>query len=223
MPDANRKHIDNGFFISLEGAEGAGKSTQAKRLAELLESRGYDVHLTREPGGTPLGEELRRLLKHVPGDDAPCPEAELLLMAASRAQLVRQVILPFLHRGGIVVCDRFADSTTVYQGYVRNLDSACIESLHELATAGRWPDITLLLDVDTEAGLQRTRVRAETGQRTDRFEREPYDFHRRVREGFLKLAEAHRDRIRVVAAEQSEEDVHKRIAETVLSVLEQLQ
>ena len=223
MADASDKRISGGFFISLEGPEGGGKSTQAKRLAESLRTRGYDVLQTREPGGTPLGEELRRLVKHLPESDAPCPEAELLLITASRAQLVQHVITPFLEQGGIVVCDRFADSTTVYQGFVRGLDMDCVRMLHTLTVRGRWPDLTLLLDIDTETSFKRTQTRISGQQATDRFENEGPTFHRRVRQGFLNLARSDQERFRIIQAREAPDAVHQVIMETVDSALARLQ
>lgn len=215
------KKIDGGFFLSLEGPEGAGKSTHAKSLAATLRKRGYKVYETREPGGTVLGEELRHLVKHICGADAPCPEAELLLMAASRAQLVQKKILPFLEGGGIVVCDRFADSTTVYQGFARNLDMTFIQKLHILTTKGRWPDLTMILDIDVEESFKRSSRRAAGNSESipDRFEDEGHSFHHAVRNGFLKLAEAEPERIIVIPANDSESAVNQRIMDVVNRVI----
>ena len=213
-----RRTIPNGLFITLEGPEGGGKTTQASRLAGALRQRGFEVCETREPGGTPLGEELRSLVKHFGGPGAVCPEAELLLFGASRAQLMRAVILPHLARGGAVVCDRFADSTTVYQGFVRGLDPEFIERLHRLTVGERWPDLTLLLDVDASAGLRRTAARSQASQ-FDRLEAEPREFHDRVRDGFLRLADAHPARIRVVDAGEAPDQVHRQMMEVVDRVI----
>jgi len=212
------KYVDGGFFISLEGSEGVGKSTQARMLAQALRREGYAVRETREPGGTVLGEELRRLLKHLTGDDAPCPEAELLMMGASRAQLVRQVILPFLQTGGIVICDRFADSTAVYQGFARGLKPELIEHMQRAVTRQRWPDLTLILDLETEEGLKRSHLRA-AGAPLDRFDGESREFHRAVRKGFLELAARHPERIRVIPAAGSETEVHLRLLEAAENAL----
>lgn len=210
----------DGFFISLEGVEGAGKSTQARLLAEALRTRGRQVLETREPGGTAVGEELRHVLKHAREPGELCPETELLLMCASRAQLLHQVIRPFLAHGGIVVCDRFADSTTVYQGCARGLDPDFIARVHAFVTGGRWPDLTLLLDLDVQAGLRRALGRTETGRpTTDRFEAESAAFHQRVRRGFLDLAAQQPDRFRVIPADRPADAIHQHILHEVLHAL----
>jgi dTMP kinase len=195
-----------GFFISLEGPEGAGKSTQGKLLVAELTRRGYEVLALREPGGTGLGEELRRVVKH--HDGPVCSEAELLIFSASRVQLMREVILPHLEKGGVVVCDRFADSTTAYQGYGRGLDLDMIRSLHEVAVCGRWPDLTLLLDLPVRDGFERTRKRAEG---SDRMEDAGLEFHNKVRSGYLALAVAEPWRVRAVRADGSPDEVSVRI------------
>jgi len=203
-----------GLFITFEGPEGAGKSTQISLLADVLRSRGRHVLTTREPGGTPLGEELRRLVKHFDGPDGVSPEAELLMFGASRAQLMRRVILPHLAEGGVVLCDRFADSTTVYQGLARGLDAAFIERLHEFTLGHRWPDLTILLDVPVEVGFARAHARSAGGP-TDRIEAESRAFHEAVRQGFLTLAKRHPERFRVLSGEAEPAAIHARILETV--------
>ncbi|HEY7676676.1 MAG TPA: dTMP kinase [Candidatus Methylomirabilis sp.] len=196
-----------GFFLTLEGVEGSGKSTQQTLLARRLRGAGHAVLEVREPGGTPLGESLRRLLLHTPGA-APTAPAELFLYLASRAQLAAEVIGPALAGGQVVLCDRYADSTSAYQGYGRGMDLELIARLNRLATAGVWPDLTVLLDLDPAAGLARLAGRpgAESGAAgsdgLDRFEREALAFHRRVRDGYLALARAHPDRFLVVDAAQ---------------------
>jgi len=209
------KTLENGFFITLEGPEGAGKSTQASLMADALTRRGYDVRLTREPGGTPLGEELRRLIKHFGQPGAVCPAAELLMFGASRAQLTQDVIRPHLLSGGVLVCDRFADSTTVYQGAARGLDPGFIERMHAFTIGGRWPDLTLLLDLEVATGLRRTRGRAAAGPPRDRIEAESEAFHAAVREGFLQLAGQRPSRVRVIDADASVDEVNQRIMEVV--------
>ena len=207
-----------GIFITLEGPEGAGKSTQIDRLSTALTAQGRDVLCTREPGGTALGEELRRLIKHFGKPGEVCPEAELLMFGASRAQLMREVIVPHLRTGGVVISDRFADSTTVYQGIARKLDPDFIERMHALTLSGRWPDLTLLLDLEPSAGLSRTRGRR--GQAApDRIEAESGEFHEAVRAGFLKLAEAHPERIKIIRADAPPDEVHEHIMEVVGRVL----
>ncbi|MCJ8330669.1 MAG: dTMP kinase [Lentisphaeria bacterium] len=205
----------SGLFITFEGPEGAGKSTQIQLLKAHLESEGHDVLCTREPGGTKIGEELRHLVKHVEGDDAPCVESELLIFAASRAQLVQKLILPHLEKDGIVLCDRFADSTTAYQGYARGYDLEKIQILHGIATAGRWPDITILMDITAEKSFERRESRGGT----DRFEEEGRQFHEAVRDGFLKLNDLHKDRFHLIDAAGSIDDLQKQIRGIVANAL----
>jgi dTMP kinase len=167
-----------GLFISFEGGEGCGKSTQARHLAAALEQRGYDVVLTYEPGGTPLGEELRRCLKRS-REGGLTAEAELLLFGAARSQLTKTVILPSLMRGSVVVCDRYSDSTTAYQGYGRMLPMPTVASVNRLADGGLRPNLVILLDMDPTKALERKR------RWRDRFEGESSEFHERVRGGYL--------------------------------------
>jgi len=189
-------------FITFEGPEGSGKSTQIGRAAEYLAARGCRVLLTREPGGTPIADQLRRVL--LAADNAAItPLAELFLYCAARAQHVAEKIKPALARGEIVLCDRFADSTWAYQGYARGLGVELVDRLNETATDGLRPDLTLLFDLPVEQGLTRAVARAERlaeHRREDRFEREDLAFHRRLREGFLRLAELHPERFRVIDA-----------------------
>ncbi|MFW5893800.1 MAG: dTMP kinase [Verrucomicrobiota bacterium] len=214
------KPTSKGFFITFEGPEGAGKTTQAQLLVGALEEAGWDVILLREPGGCPLAEELRGLLKHFgqPGD--VCAEAELLMFGAARAQLMRQIILPHLSRGGIVVCDRFADSTTVYQGMARKLAAQFIENLHEFVIENRWPDLTFLLDLTVEETLARTGRRQTKTDLPDRMENEDRDFYQAVRNGFLRLARAEPNRFRIVEAKQPVEEIHQRIIKEALCALD---
>ena len=204
--------MDNGLFITFEGPEGAGKSTQVELLADKFRGEGRDVLLTREPGGTYIGEEVRRLVKEVKGEDGACDETELLLFSASRAQLVRRIIQPHLEKGGVVICDRFADSTTAYQGYARGWDLATINQMHEIAVAGRWPDLTLVLDLTLEVGTARRVAReSETATEPDRLELESNLFHEKVRQGFLSIATLNPDRVKVINAAQSVEAVNRDI------------
>lgn len=202
---------NTGLFITFEGVEGAGKSTQCRLLADALRARGREVLVTREPGGTPLGEEIRTLVKHFQGPGGIVPEVELLLFCAARAQIMRREILPLLERGGAVVCDRFADSTAVYQGFARGLDLGVIRTLREFATAGRMPDLTFVLDLDPDAGLARTKSRGNANAHTDRFEQEGRDFHKTIRDGFLKLADAEPARFRVLPAALPPDELHRRV------------
>jgi dTMP kinase len=184
-----------GRFITLEGPEGAGKTVLARRLAEALEQRGHAVRLTREPGGTPLGERVRALLlERLSGDLAIDARADALLFNAARAQLVAEVIRPALEAGEVVLCARFADSTLAYQGYGAGLPIDQLRAIADVATGGLAPDLTVLLDVDPEVGLRRKAPGAR-----NRFEASfDLDFHRRVRAGFLELAGQEPERWRVV-------------------------
>lgn len=205
-----------GKFITLEGPEGAGKSTQAKLLAEVLAARGIGYILTREPGGTPLAEELRRLVKHFKSDrEEITPESELFLMNAARSQHVQYKILPALNAGKWVICDRFSDSTLAYQGFARGMDMAGIKSVIRMA-AGCCPiDRTLLFDLPPEAGFRRAERRASTAGNYDRFELAGGEFHRKVRQGFLALAEEEPARFRVIRADQAIHEVHADVLEAV--------
>ena len=182
-----------GAFITLEGVEGCGKSTQAARLRTRLEQSGRDVLLTREPGGPPVAEAIRAILLD-PAHTGMEAVTELLLYEAARAEHVAKTIRPALERGAVVLCDRFADSTTAYQGAGRRLDGAAVRNLHNVATGGLRPDLTLVLDVAPGVGLQRARDKGPA----DRIERESLEFHTRVREGFMKLAEEEPNRVHVV-------------------------
>ena len=181
--------VTRGRFISFEGPEGSGKTTQARHLVAALEARGLTVHYTREPGGTLLGESIRGLLQHNVAGEPPCDESEVLLFAASRAQLVRQVILPALEAGEWVVCDRFADSTTAYQGYGRGFPVERMLEINAFAIGEAVPDRTFLLDVEVATGFERLAERQKNGgAAADRIELEAREFHERVRAGYLKLA-----------------------------------
>jgi len=209
-----------GKFITLEGPEGSGKSTHARRLVAQLQDAGYSVVIAREPGGTSVGEAVRHLLQHDAGGEGMAAEAELFLFMASRAQLVRQVIAPALAEGVCVVCDRFADSTTAYQGYARGCDVEKILALNDLATGGLVPDLTILLDVDVKAGFERLRQRnLRDGVEKDRIERETLCFHERVRSGYLELARRWPQRIRVVNAARDEDAVQVDIWELAQDVI----
>ena len=207
----------NGLFITFEGPEGAGKTTQMIRLRDTLTEKGHCVVLTREPGGTVLGEKLRHLIKHFDAPEGVAPEAELLMFGASRAQHMRCIITPHLAMGGVVLCDRFADSTTVYQGVARGLDPAFISAMHRFTVGDCWPDLTLLLDLDVDAGSARAHHR--NGTASDRIEDEPRAFHEAVRQGFLDLARREPERIKVIDANGSPDLVHARILEVVNRVV----
>lgn len=195
-----------GKFITFEGIDGCGKSTQAKLLAEKLMAAGKRVVLTREPGGTPLAERVREAL--LSQESKPSSQAELLLFLAARAQSVADVVEPALESGAWVVCDRFSDSTFAYQGYGRGMDVATLEKLDAFATSGLKPDLTILLDLDREASKSRIAIREEAAKsEADRIEQAGEAFHERVREGFLKLAKRDFSRIATIEASQSVEEV----------------
>ncbi len=203
-----------GFFITFEGGEGSGKSTQLARLLTALRADGWDALETQDPGGTPAGREIRRVLLD-PAQSGLAPLAELLLYEASRAQLVAEVIRPALAAGRVVLCDRFTDSTVAYQGHGRGLDLALIERLNGLAAGGLVPDCTFLLDVDPAVGLDRVRLRTAA----DRLEGEALAFHQRVRQGFLALARREPERVVVLDAAAPAEEIARRIRRRVSAVL----
>jgi len=200
--------------VTLEGPEGAGKTTQGRLLVEHLRAQGYDVLWVREPGGTALGERIRALLLD-PQFREMSPRTEMLLFAASRAQLVDEVIEPALRQGRLVVCDRYVDASLAYQGVGRRLGVDLVRSVNDAATRGLRPDLTLLLDIDPASGLRRARAETESGGGGDRLEQEGLAFHIRVREGFLALARNEPQRIRVIDARGSVEDVQREVRQVV--------
>lgn len=208
-----------GVLITFEGGEGSGKTTQVKALANALRAQGLQVVDTRDPGGTPVGKEIRGLL--LGREYGPMAAAcELFLYEASRAQLVQEVVGPALREGRIVLSDRFTDSTTAYQGYGRGLDLGMIRHLNALASDGLAPDLTLLLDLDPRAGLERAGRSASTGRgRRDRIEAEELAFHRRVREGYLALARAEPGRIRVIDALGGMAEIERTVRAEVAGLL----
>jgi dTMP kinase len=199
------------MFITLEGPDGSGKSHQAVALAQFLSQAGYDVLLTRDPGSTSIGDQIREILSNL-DNTAMHPRTETLLFLAARAQLVEQVISGHLNKGGVVVCDRYADSTLAYQGYGHQNDLDQIQYLIAYATSGLKPQLTLLLDLDIELGLQR-RARGGDWNRLDAYELE---FHRRVRYGYHQLAETEPNRWVTIDASQSSEKVQAAIQKVVL-------
>lgn len=208
------------LFISFEGIEGSGKTTQIQLLANQLESLGYDVLITREPGGCPIADQIRHILLH-PENDRLVPDAELLLYAAARAQHVAEVITPALKQGKIVLCDRFCDATLAYQGYARGLDLQLVLQLNDLAAGTCRPHLTLLLDMHPDQGLHRAQSRnaVAAGPAEGRFEQESLIFHSKVREGYLALAQQEPLRIKVIDATGNHEQVAKRIWQTTSSFL----
>jgi dTMP kinase len=203
--------LPHGVFITFEGTEGCGKTTQIQRLAERLEKAGEPVLLTREPGGTPLGETIRNLIKFADEGKDMTPESELLLFAASRAQLVRRVILPALEEGKWVIADRFLDSTTVYQGVARRIDFEAVRAINEFAAGPRLPDVTFLLDLDPAEARRRLLRRPRPLGALDRMEQMPPDFYEAVREGYLSLAREDPDRFRVIQASRPVDSVTEEI------------
>jgi dTMP kinase len=200
-----------GYFITIEGPDGAGKTTQLKMLRDYLLGKGYEVILTREPGGTSLAEKIRNLLLD-PASGEICPVAEALLYAASRAQHVAEVILPSLQQGKIVLCDRFVDSSIVYQGLGRGIEPQAIIDINHFATQGITPDLTILLDLTPEQGMARLAKRnKEKSQELDRLEQESLEFYHKVRQGYLDLAKTSPERYKVIEADDSIENIQQRI------------
>lgn len=201
--------MQRGKFFTFEGSEGCGKSTQIQRFVSMLETAGIEVLQTREPGGTPAGEKIRQLLQFDADADDLTDESELLLFAASRAQLVRKMIEPALEAGKWVVADRFFDSTTVYQGVGRGLDLGAVKEINAFAVGGTVPDLTFLLDLDVEIG--HSRAVAASGEAEDRMESNPLEFFESVRQGYLRLAEEDPGRIVVIDASASIDEVTEEI------------
>lgn len=213
-----RRHQSSGFFITFEGGEGAGKSTQITRLADKLVAAGYDVVVTREPGGSPGAEAVRHVL--LSGAAEPFgPKMEALLFAAARSDHIEQVIRPAVERGAIVLCDRFLDSTRVYQGVTGGLDPEFVLALEEVSVDGTIPDMTLILDLDPALGLQRAQARRGEGV-ADRFEKETLAIHQRRREAYLAIAEAEPERCIVIDASGSAEQVEMVITAAVAAALD---
>jgi dTMP kinase len=211
--------MSRGLFITFEGVDGCGKSTQAVKLFERLRAEGREVILTREPGGTNVGVEIRRLLLDARAHEPLADRAEALLFAADRAQHVATRIRPALERGGIVICDRFADSTRAYQGHGRLADLSVIESLIALATDGLSPDLTLLFDLPVAEAQARLARRENTGEAPDRLDTETAAFHERVRQGFLTVADREPNRFQVIDARASVESLHETVFRSVKSLL----
>ena len=207
----------NGLFITFEGGEGCGKSTQITALKARLEAMGKTVVQTREPGGTPLGESVRSLLQYDDAGQGMSSEAELLLFAASRAQHVRELIAPAIAEGQIVLCDRFLDSTTVYQGVARAIDSKKVDTINQFAIGDTKPDLTILIDLPPEIGL--ARVHARNDGKLDRMEKEAIEFFQAVRQGYLDLAKSEPKRFLVLDGSQSVEELETQIWQRVKATL----
>ena len=206
-----------GLFITFEGGEGCGKSTQIAALKARLEDMGKTVVQTREPGGTALGESVRNLLQYDDAGQGMSPEAELLLFAASRAQHVRELVAPAIAEGQIVLCDRFLDSTTVYQGVARAIDSKKVDTVNQFAIGDTMPDLTILIDLPPEIGL--ARVHARSDGKLDRMENEAIEFFQAVRQGYLDLAKSEPKRFLVLDGSQTVEELETQIWQRVGATL----
>ena len=209
------------MFITLEGIEGSGKTTQIRRLVEFLEDKGVDCVTTRQPGGTQIGENIRSILLD-PANSALEPLAELLLYMADRAQHINELIRPALKHGKTVVCDRYFDATMVYQGFARGLSIELIGKLHQLLFDDLKPDVTLLLDLSPQVGLERAWQQLNNGQRSgdeSRFEAEAVAFHEKVRAGYLELARFEPERFRIIDAAQTQNEVFAAMRKIVSSFL----
>jgi len=203
--------MSRGAFITFEGSEGCGKSTQVRRLATRLEQAGLRVLVTREPGGTAIGEKIRDLLQFAPESFAMTPETELLLFEASRSQLVRETIRPALEQGSVVISDRFFDSTTVYQGVARKLEPDIVALLNDFAVGADRPDLTIILDVDIATARARMLRRVRPLVAIDRMEQEPIEFYERVSQGYRDLASREPERIRLLDGSRSPDEVESEI------------
>ncbi|RKX48331.1 MAG: dTMP kinase [Thermotogae bacterium] len=196
------------MFVSFEGIDGSGKSTQVKLFIEYLERTGYEYLIIREPGGTRAGEDIRKILLH--HDYQLFPETELLLFMASRSQIVREIIFPALKMGKIVIADRFLDSSVAYQGYGRGLGVEMVKRLNELATGNLKPDLTFLIDIQPEDAEKRKRAQ----EKNDKIERESLEFFKRVREGYLEIAKAEPERVKLIDGRDNLELIHDNIVKT---------
>ncbi|TSA55025.1 MAG: dTMP kinase [Planctomycetaceae bacterium] len=211
-----------GFFITFEGIEGCGKTTQIKMGGEYLSSKNIPFIITEEPGGIPLGLEIRKILLNE-SSFAICAESEVFLFSAARAQHVRDVILPTLKEKKIVLCDRFSDATIAYQGFGRGLDVPFIQKINETSTGRLKPDMTLLFDTPVEVGLKRAMKRIsrlEGVSREDRFEREALNFHEKVREGYLSLARNEPERFRIIDGTKSIDEVHREVCSHISALID---
>jgi len=204
------------FFITFEGVEGSGKTTQIQRLKKYLTQKGIPCKITREPGGCPIGEKVRKILLN-PDHREMVPMSELLLYEAARAQHVNDMIKPFLKKGGVILCDRFNDATLAYQGYGRRIDLKWIEDLNHLSSQGIRPDVTFLLDCPSDVGLKRAlqRNRALKQEKEERFEKEEIQFHRRVRKGYLAIAKKEPRRVKVIDTREGADKVFEKIRRIV--------
>lgn len=212
--------MSRGAFITFEGSEGCGKSTQVRRLATRLEERGVRTLVTREPGGTAIGEKIRELLQFAPESFAMTPETELLLFEASRSQLVREMIAPALAQGTTVISDRFFDSTTVYQGVARKLAPEIVETLNAFAVGDARPDVTFILDVDVRTARERMLRRVRPVEVKDRMEQEPIEFYESVCAGYRELAKGDPARFIVIDGAQTADAIEEQIWNLVQSKID---
>jgi dTMP kinase len=211
------------LFITFEGVEGSGKTSQIQRLKKYLTQKGIPCKVTREPGGCPIGEKVRKILLD-PDHREMVPATELLLYEAARVQHVKEVLKPLLKKRGIILCDRFCDATLAYQGYGRRIDLEWIDRLNRLSSQGIKPDVTFLLDCPSVVGLTRALKRNRTlkQEREERFEREEIQFHRRVRKGYLAIARKEPHRVKVIDTREGEEKVFEKIRKIVDNLLERV-
>lgn len=208
-------------FITFEGVEGCGKTTQIQLLSDYLKTKGQGVVVTREPGGTVISDQIRKILLDSQNRDM-VPECELLLYYASRAQHVQEKILPALQRGSMVLCDRFVDATVAYQSYGRGIEMSVLKTLNDLVLKKFYPTLTLIFDLPIEIGLSRARKRAlalTQNEREDRLENEVIEFHQKVRTGYLKIAEAEPERVRVIDASGDVASIHDNVKKIVEEIL----
>lgn len=214
--------MNKGKFITFEGCEGAGKSTQAKKVYQYLLKRRVSAVLTHEPGGTEVAEKIRSLLLSNDFKEKISQRAELLLYFASRAQHVDAVIEPSLEQGKVVICDRYYDATLAYQGYGRKLDIGKIDSINHYAVQGVYPELTILIDIDVRKGIERSRNRSKAKllkKELDRMEMESIEFHQRVRDGYLAIASQNKDRFRVFSGDIPEDELFERVIKEIMAFL----
>ncbi|MDO9573760.1 MAG: dTMP kinase [Candidatus Contubernalis sp.] len=205
----------NGIFITFEGPDGAGKTTQAIKLKDYFIEKGIDCIFTREPGGTPIGDQIRDILLD-PKNKKMCAKTEVFLYAAARAQLVTQVIIPALERGKVVICDRYIDSSFAYQAFGLGEEPDFVLNINQEAIQGLYPDLTLLLDVSPQEGLKRQKERRSKGaEAQDRIELKELEFHQMVRQGYLFLAKIQKERILVVEADLGEQEMHTKVIKAI--------
>jgi dTMP kinase len=207
----------SGFFITFEGIDFCGKTTQAKKLANYLRKKGYDVLFIREPGGERISEKIRRILLSDKNREMTSA-TELLLYLASRVQLTQRVIIPSLKEKKIVICDRYSDSTLAYQGYGRGLNKSIIKNLNQLASSGLSPNLTILLDVPVEISLER-KAKEKKNKGGDRLEKEKFEFHQRIRDGYLKIAQKNKRRIKIIDGRKDQEKTWQKVKSVVDSFL----